>query len=60
MDFREILNALKEEELRKIAVLAKIEDAISLNKEQLIQELYLYELNQDSNSVRFAELVKQL
>ncbi len=60
MNFKEILNALKIEDLQKIANLAKIENSDSMSKAELIDALAQYEANQDSNGVRFAELVKQL
>ncbi len=60
MSFKEILNALSIDDLRRIAILAQINEAQTLNKVELIDALYEYEANQDSNGVRFAELVKQL
>lgn len=60
MDFKDILATLKVEELQKIAGLAKIDNANNLKKEELIIELATYEENQDSNGVRFAQLLKQL
>lgn len=60
MDFKDILATLKLEELQKIAGLAKIDNANNLKKEELIIELATYEENQDSNGVRFAQLLKQL
>lgn len=60
MDFKDILATLKVKELQKIAGLAKIDNANNLKKEELIIELATYEENQDSNGVRFAQLLKEL
>ncbi len=46
--------------LQKIAKLANIDGSEAMNKTDLIDALAKYEANQDSNGVRFAELVKQL